>query len=161
MWLLPDGDDEQWESRSLRTLTKLKSDLPRHLSRKFHSQLASKYSEVDGLSASLRRDLLKIVCGDCSTGSHGKDDQQRDARLQLWLGCDLEDADDIIVDLRRLNKSDSHYDRFWGVMQSFLEDHEMKVNARRHGSTCETPICLVDQILDQRDSRICSPTYQI
>ena len=59
--------------------------------------------------------------------------------FHLWLECDPEDADDIIVDLRKLNKSESHYDRFWEIMGTFLDEHDMKVDATRHSSTCSTP----------------------
>ena len=128
LWLLPDGDSKhQWESCSLRTLNRLKADLPRHLSRKYHSFVASRYSNVSQMTASLRRDVLRVVCGDNSVGSHGDADKARDARLQLWMEADAELADEIIVDMRKLNKSASHYDRFWEVMAKFLEEHDMKV----------------------------------
>jgi hypothetical protein len=69
LWMLPDGDDrQQWESQSLRTLTKLKADLPVFLSRQYHKSFASKYSNVSQMTASLRRDLLRVVGGDCSAG---------------------------------------------------------------------------------------------
>ena len=142
LWLLPTPNDQSSnrEIESLRVLTKLKTDLPRHLSRKFHSKFSEKYSNVKGMTSSLRRDLLHTVCGDTSVGSHGDDDKRCDARLQLWLEADAEMAHEITVDLRRLNKSESHYDYFWEVMGKFLDEHDMKVNARRHGETCETPI---------------------
>jgi hypothetical protein len=129
LWMLSASDDrEQWESKSLRTLTKLKADLPVFLSRKYHESFANKYSSISQMTASLRRDLLRVVAGDCSLGSHGEQDKAGDARLELWLEADAELADEIIVDMRKLNKSESHYDRFWEIMAKFLEEHDMKVN---------------------------------
>ena len=83
---------------------------------------------------------MKVIYGDCSSGSHGEADAARDARMQLWLDAEPADDEEMVVDLRRLNKKATHYDVFWEVMAAFLDHHEMKVNARRHGSTCETPI---------------------
>ena len=69
LWMLPDSDDrQQWDSNSLRTLTKLKADLPVFLSRQYHKSFASMYSNVSQMTASLRRDLLRVVGGDCSAG---------------------------------------------------------------------------------------------
>ena len=92
------------------------------------------------MNASLRRDVLRVLAGDCSAGSNGEKGKARDVRLQLWLNADLELADEVIMDIRRLNGSESHYDQFLEIMAQFLEEYDMKVNARRHGSVCETPI---------------------
>ena len=90
----------------------------------------------------MRRDIMKVVFGDESAGtlSNGAAAAARDVRLQAWLECDAEAAEEIVVYLRRLNKSESQYDQFWKVMATFLEEQEMKVDARCHGTTCEVPI---------------------
>jgi hypothetical protein len=92
------------------------------------------------MSAAMIRDITSVIYGDCSSGSHGEADKARSARLEQWLATDGDEADAVLVDMRRLNKSEEHYDVFWEVMAEFLDQHEMKVQARRHGTTCDTPI---------------------
>ena len=135
-----DVDEPDVDTKCLQAVSNLKQSLPRFARRAVHHAFTMRYNKLATMTASMRRDVFKVVFGDCSSGSHAEADKARDARLQCWLEAEPEDAEGIVVDLRKLNTRATSYDRFWEVMSTFLDEKEMKVNARRHGTTCEVPI---------------------
>ena len=54
------------------------------------------------MSAAMIRDITSVIYGDCSSGSHGEADKARSARLEQWLATDGDEADAVLVDMRRL-----------------------------------------------------------
>ena len=74
-------------------------------------EFKDRYRDIDGVSPSMLAEMASFITGDKSCGSHGEVDKRMKQRIQLWLSQSCpEDADDIVVDLRRLNKSKTIYD---------------------------------------------------
>jgi hypothetical protein len=57
----------------------------------------------------------------------------------LFLKQDEEDAEEIIVDLRRHNGKSEFYTKFYKVMAEFLDAEVTKVDARRHQGGSQVP----------------------
>lgn len=101
-----------------------------------------RYKSLDGVSPSILAEMAAYVTGDDSAGSHGEIDKKTRQRIKLWLEqSDAENAAQVVIDLRRLNKSATVYDHYWSAMSAYLEqiEHITRVDDKRHGSTCRAP----------------------
>ena len=147
IWQIPNrGDTEEAEiiTKSQQAITKLKQckEVPVYLSRAMLKEFKDRYKNIDGCSPSILAEIAAYITGDESAGSHGEVDAQTRKRIKLWLDqSDPKDADQIVVDLRRLNKSPTLYNAYWAAMGAYLDqiEHITHVDDKRHGTTCRAP----------------------
>ena len=131
-------------TQCFRAIVNLKHSqrLPIYLTRAVKRAFIDRYSGHTGLKPHELTEILAHISGDSSSGSHGELDANLRRRIEMFLDMDEDDAAAFAVDLRKLNKSSSIYDKYFAAMGQYLEsrEDEAKVNRSRHGSTCDTPI---------------------
>jgi len=111
IWRIPTTNDVNSigdvTTNSAQTITKLKQcrEVPVFLTRAMLQEFKDRYRNIDGLSASVTAEMASFITGDQSCGSHGEIDRKTRERIKLWLDQSCpEDAAQIVVDLRRLNR---------------------------------------------------------
>ena len=131
-------------TRCFRAITDLKKSgrLPFFATRAMKQAFIDRYSGAHGLKPHELTEVYACITGDESVGSHGELDANIRERLCMFLDQDDETAANMVVDLRKLSKSSTIYDKYWQSMSKYLDAHEddAKVNRARHGSTTNAPI---------------------
>ena len=149
IWKIPGDtleDDSMAEvsTQSLQAITRLKQcrEVPVYMTRLMLQEFKDRYRDIEGASSSILAELASFITGDESAGRHGEADKETRKRIKLWLdqSCQ-EDAEEVIVDLRRLRRNPVLYDNYWTAMGAYMAHNAevTRVDDRRHGSTCRFP----------------------